>query len=168
MEILKEIKDKEWPGDLSALKFREASRAIIFDEHNLIPMLFVSKHNFHKLPGGGINPGENKIEALIREIREETGCEIEVIGEVGQIVEHRSKWNLKQVSYCYLGKIILKGKLDFTNEEIKDGFQLVWLSLDEAISRIEKEKPEHYEGSFIVQRDLIFLQKAKEILNKNL
>jgi hypothetical protein len=36
MEILKEIKDKEFPSDESTLKTREASRAVLFDE-NLPP-----------------------------------------------------------------------------------------------------------------------------------
>lgn len=30
---------------------REACRAVVFDEHNLIPVLFVSKELYHKLPG---------------------------------------------------------------------------------------------------------------------
>jgi len=35
MELLLEIKDAEWPNDLSVLKNREASRAVLFDENNL-------------------------------------------------------------------------------------------------------------------------------------
>ena len=60
MELLKEIKDKKFPEDESTLKIREASRAILFDENDLIPLLFVSKYNYHKLPGGGIDEGEDK------------------------------------------------------------------------------------------------------------
>ncbi len=165
MELLKEIKDKEWPSDKSTLKFREASRAIIFDENNLIPMLFVAKNNYHKLPGGGIDTGENKLTALFREVKEEIGCEMEITREIGEILEYRSKFNLKQISYCYLGKIIAKGDPDFTKEELRDGFEIVWLTLDEAISKVEKEKPKDYEGWFIQQRDLKFLQKALEKKN---
>lgn len=164
MELLKEIKDKEFPGDESGLKIREASRAMLFDENGLVPLLFVSKHNYHKLPGGGIDDGEDKMKALIREVKEEVGAEIKVIAEVGEIIEHRSKWNLKQISYCYIGNITSKGYPAFTDEELNDGFKIVWLSLDDAISAVEHDLPDDYEGPFIQRRDWIFLKKAKQIL----
>jgi 8-oxo-dGTP diphosphatase len=167
MELLKEIKDKEFPENESTLKIREASRAIIFDENNLIPLLFVAKYNYHKLPGGGIDEGEDKAQALVRECLEEVGSEIEVNGEVGKIIEFRSKWDLKQISYCYYGKIISKGEPDFTEKELSQGFKIVWLSLKEAISKVENDKPENYEGSFIQKRDLVLLKKAEEIVRAN-
>ncbi len=77
MNTLKEIKDTTTSDD-ATLKIREASRAICFDENNLVPLLFVSKYNYHKLPGGGIDKTENKEQALKRECREEIGSEIEV------------------------------------------------------------------------------------------
>ena len=164
MELLKEIKDKEFPKDESMLESREASMAVLFDKNNLVPLLFVSKHDYHKLPGGGIDAGEDRIKALIREVKEEVGSEIEVAGEVGEIIEHRSKFNLKQISYCYLGKITSKGNPDFTKEEVNDGFKITWLSLDEAIAKVENDKPTNYTGKFIQKRDLAFLKKTKEIL----
>ena len=162
MELLKEIKDKEFPGDESALKVREASRAVLFDKDGLIPLLFVSKYNYHKLPGGGIEDGEDKAKALVREVLEEVGSKIEITGELGKIIEFRSRWNLKQISYCYYGKIISKGEPDFTEKELSQGFKLVWLSLNEAISKVENDRPENYEGSFIQKRDIIFLKKVKQ------
>ncbi|MDP1709298.1 MAG: NUDIX domain-containing protein [Candidatus Komeilibacteria bacterium] len=167
METLEEIKDKEWPEDKSTLKIREASRAVLFGENDLIPLLFVSKYNYHKLPGGGIDEGEGKTQALIREVKEEVGSELKITSEIGQVIEFRSKFNLKQTSYCYLGKIVSKGQPDFTEDELKNGFKLVWLTLDEAISQLEKDKPEDYEGPFIQKRDLVFLKKAKQILWSN-
>lgn len=164
MELLKEIKDKDFPKDESSLKIREASRAILFDDNNLIPLLFVAKHNYHKLPGGGIDEGEDKAEALIRECLEEVGSEIEVTGEVGKIIEFRSEWDLKQISYCYYGKIISKGEPDFTEKELSQGFKMVWISLKDAILKIENDKPENYEGSFVQKRDLEFLKKVEQIM----
>lgn len=167
MELLKEIKDKDFPGDESTLEIKEASRAVLFDENGLIPLLFVSKYNYHKLPGGGIDGGEDKAKALVREVLEEVGSEIEVTAEVGKIVEFRSRWNLKQISYCYLGKVITKGNPDFTKKELSQGFKLVWLSLDEAISKVEDDKPGNYEGSFIQKRDIVFLKKVKQMERVN-
>lgn len=167
MELLREIKDNEFPDDESILKIREASRAVLFDKNGLIPLLFVSKYNYHKLPGGGIDKGENKAKALIRECFEEVGSEIEITGEVGKIIEFRSKWSLKQISYCYYGKIISKGNPDFTQKELRQGFKIMWRFLKDAISMVENDKPENYEGSFIQKRDMIFLKKVEEIVRAN-
>lgn len=160
MKLLKEIKDKEFPTDQSTLKTREASRAILFDDNNLIPVLFVAKYSYHKLPGGGINENENKLQALAREVLEETGCTLKVTNEVGKIIEYRSRFKLKQISYCYLGKITVKGKPGFTKEELSEGFKIVWLSLDEAISKIKNDRSQNYEGDFIQKRDLAFLEEV--------
>lgn len=167
MELLKEIKDKEFPRDESTLKIREAARAILFSKKDLIPFLFVSKYNYHKLPGGGVDETEEKTQALVRECLEEIGSRIKVNGEVGKIVEFRSKWNLKQISYCYFGEVISKGEPDFTEEELSQGFKIVWLSLKDAISKVENEEPENYEGSFVRERDLGFLKKAEQIIQTN-
>jgi len=167
MELLKEIKDKEFPKDQSGLKIREASRAILFDENGLVPLLFVSKHNFHKIPGGGINDNENKKQALMRECFEEIGCDIKIEGELGKIVEFRSKWNLKQISYCYYGKIISKGEPNFTEKELDSGFKVIWLSLEDAIFKIENDDVKNYPGIFVKKRDLEFLKKVKEVFQNS-
>ncbi|MFH1192502.1 MAG: NUDIX domain-containing protein [bacterium] len=167
MELLKEIKDKDCPKDETTLKIREASRAVLFDENRLIPILFVSKYNYHKLPGGGIDDGEDKMKTLYREVLEEVGSGIEITGEVGKIIEFRSKWNFKQTSYCYIGKIISKGNPDFTEKELSQEFKLVWLPLDEAILKVENDKPTNYEGSFIQRRDIVFLKKVDEMKRLN-
>ena len=164
MELIKEIKDNDFPKDESTLKIREASRAVLFDENGLIPLLFVSKRKYHKLPGGGIDEGEDKLKALVRECLEEAGSEIEVLGEIGKIVEFRSKINLKQTSYCYHGNIISKGKPKFTGSELKGGFELIWVTLEDAISKIRNDKPDDYGEEFMKKRDLAFLEKAREII----
>lgn len=160
MKILKEIKDKKWPKDIQELKLREASRAVLFDENNLVPVLFVSQHNYHKIPGGGIKEGEDRIKGLVREVLEEVGSEVKITGEVGKTIEFRSKWDLKQISYCYVGKIVSKGEPDFTEKELSQGFQLLWVPLEEAISLIENDKPDDYEGWFIQKRDIVFLKEV--------
>jgi len=163
MKLIKEILDS---NTKRFSQVRNASRAVLFDDKNLIPLLFVSKKNYHKLPGGGIEDKENKILALEREVKEETGSDIKIYDEIGKIIEFRSKYDLKQISYCYIGKITKKGKFSFTKEEIGDGFKLIWVTLENAISLLEKDKTEDYEGKLILERDLTFLKETKKILSQ--
>jgi 8-oxo-dGTP diphosphatase len=142
-------------------KPRTASRAILRKE-NLIALLKVSKQNYYKLPGGGLDEGETIEEALKREILEETGCTFRILGEVGEILEHRSQWEVVQTSHCFMAEVEKEGKPQFTPDEIQDGFQLVWVTLDEAINLVKNSKPDTYDGKFIVKRDLEFLKQAQQ------
>ncbi|MFA5021833.1 MAG: NUDIX domain-containing protein [Patescibacteria group bacterium] len=147
--------------------FRQAVRAIILDSENKIALMSVAKHHYHKLPGGGIEKDEIEMQALARECREEAGCQIEVIGEVGSILEYKDQWQLKQESFCYLAKVVgQKGNPEFTEEELFDDFKLIWIGIDQAIELIKSDQPEIYEGRIINTRDLTFLLKAREIIEK--
>jgi len=162
MILICEIKDPKIKFIDSEMESRGAVRAVLFDENNLVPILFVSKKNYHKLPGGGIDNSESRKNALIRECLEETGSQIKISGEVGKTVEYyHQAHNIKQTSYCYLGEVKLKGEPDFTKNEIKNEFQLIWVSIDEAIDRFRND-----EDSVVKKRDLLFLEKARELKKK--
>jgi len=145
---------------------REAERAVVFDEEDKIALLYVSKENYYKLPGGGIEEGEDTMIALHRECQEEIGCDIEVINELGFIVEYRKIFNLKQTSYCYLAKVKgQKGTPDFTDSEKEKGFEVVWLSYEEAVKGLNDSKAVSIEGSsYIVPRDIAFIEEAKPLI----
>ena len=51
--------------------------AVVRDETGRILLIKTAKAGW-ELPGGRVEPGEDFITALTREVREETGCEIEV------------------------------------------------------------------------------------------
>lgn len=165
MQLLKQISDIKKQTDVNNFKLREACRAVLFDEYQKVPLLYVSLYDYYKLPGGGIDEGEGKDQALKRECLEEVGSEIEVIGEIGYVIEEREGHQLKQISYSYFGKILSKGKVDFTQKEINDGFELAWLDLDEAINKIKNSNPKCYEGKFIQERDLVIITKVKDIIS---
>ena len=170
MELIKEIYEKDIGYDYEysniAYKLRKASRSIVLNDSREIAILYVSKNKYHKLPGGGIEAGEDIKIALNREVMEEAGVEIDILGEIGAIIEYRNKHELLQISYCYYSEV--RGDIvepSFTEEEISNGFKLKWVSLDEAISILEKDIPDNYVGRFIQRRDLLFLKSACLILN---
>jgi 8-oxo-dGTP diphosphatase len=168
MEHLATIRHEDiFPGEDEIMKNPEswqAARAIVFDEDQRIGILNVKKHRYHKLPGGGIEEGEDIKEALKREAMEEIGCQVNITGEIGEIIECRTRFNLLQKSFCYTAEIIgEKGSPTFTEEERGNEFEILWVTIDEAIDILQKDKTEDYEGKFILKRDLIFLKNYKQI-----
>lgn len=143
---------------------REAARAIVIDEDGKIALLYVSTARYFKLPGGGIEEGENRIVALKRECQEEIACNIDVVAEIGSIVEYRKFFRLTQISYCYITKLKgKKGKPEFTKEEKEEGFQDRWMSYDDARRALVENAAMTLEGrAYIVPRDMMFLEKAKK------
>lgn len=152
--------------EVKKYRTREAVRAIVVDKNGLIALLFVSKEKYYKLAGGGIEDKENKMTALNRECIEEIGCDIEVLNEIGFIVEYRKIFTLKQTSFCYLAKI--KGdkrKSSFTEDEKEKGFEQVWLSYNDALKVLKESQATSFEGSkYIVPRDIAFLEEASKYL----
>lgn len=150
---------------IASLKLRQAARAIVLDDDHRVALLHVSKKGFYKLPGGGVENGEDLLTALKRECREEAGSSIEVIRELGMIVEYRGKFGVRQESYCYIARLIgEKDQPDFTLHEKEDGFTLLWVPLDEALRLIAEAQPQDYLGNFVQPRDLTFLQEAARVL----
>jgi 8-oxo-dGTP diphosphatase len=172
MDLISEIYEKDigfnYEDKHISYKLRKASRAIVLNESQEIALLFVSKNNYHKLPGGGIEHGENIEIALNREVMEEVGVSIYVLGEIGTIIEYRDKHELLQISYCYYSEVKEDiGEPSFTEDEKNNGFQLKWVTLEEAISILENDAPDNYVGKFIQSRDLMFLKSAECLFNSS-
>ncbi len=82
-------------------------RVVLQDEEGRI--LMVRQHHEDRdlwmVPGGGIEEGENSIEAAVREVKEETGLDIEVIGVAWHIEEVSPERGQRFVNYM-IGRII--------------------------------------------------------------
>lgn len=153
-------------AEAQAYPVREAARAIVLDSENKIALLHVSKRNYYKLPGGGIEVGEDRATALRRECQEEIGCDVEVVREIGMITEYRKMFTLTQVSHCYLARVKgAKGVPHLEEGEIEDGFKEVWLSygdVERAMAESVATSPN--EILYIVPRDRILIKEAREYL----
>ena len=145
----------------SDYKIRESSRAVIFDDDKNVALLHATKYHYYKLPGGGIEKGEDPVQALRRECLEEIGCDIEITKDLGTILEYRKKFNLKQISNCYVGCVVGdKGISQLTGDEIEEGFETVWLPIEESLEKVKNGKKEIYEAQYMIARDVIILEKV--------
>ena len=165
MHLLKTINpEKVDENNISDWQYRKAARAVVFDGENKIGLLNVSSKNYFKLPGGGIEEGEDIKIALDRECEEELGVQVEVLKEIGSIIEYRAQFKLHQTSYCFLAKTSSnKNAPDFTDEEKSSGFEIVWVEPKEALRLLNLKQTSDYEGKFIEERDFCFLNKALEV-----
>jgi len=164
MNLLKEIYFGEKPINTESLDHRQSSRAVVFDNENNIAILYIKTSDFPKLPGGGVEEGENLEQTLKRECLEEIGCEIEIVREIGEVVEYREGINMVQNSYCFLARVVgEKGPVNFTEREISQGVEIKWLLIDEVLKMFEKE-PSDYVPRFIKQREMTFLIEAKKMV----
>jgi 8-oxo-dGTP diphosphatase len=154
--------------DTAEFQHREAVRAVVMNGLSQVALLNVSKRGFHKLPGGGIEANEDKNGALVREVLEEAGCDIQIVAELGEVVEYRDEWRQVQTSFCYLAKQVGEQQQNsLTDKERKDGFEIVWAkNLDDAVAILEADNPNGYDGKRIKPRDLIILKAAKAQLDQ--
>jgi 8-oxo-dGTP diphosphatase len=168
MKTLKIIKDTDVGSDtpdLGQYTERRAARAIVFDADKKVALLHATVKDYHKLPGGGIEGSEDPVAALKRECQEEIGCDVTNIKELGVIEEYRNQFGVHQTSYCFVADVAgAKGTPHLEEDEIAEGFETVWMSLDEAVQTLEREKShKHYEGNFMTLRDYTFLAEVKSI-----
>lgn len=163
-----DIKPESPVVDTSSFRKRSAARAVLLDPKGGVYLLKVGKHDYHKLPGGGIDDGEDVKAALARELMEEVGCTGEIVAELGTILEYRNydDGGLEQTSYCYLAQQTgEQGEAALEEGEIEEGLHEVKVdSIDAAIALLESDKPNNLEGHFIQKRDLAFLNAAKEAI----
>jgi 8-oxo-dGTP pyrophosphatase MutT (NUDIX family) len=138
---------------------RVAVRAIVFDG-NKVALIYVRKHDYYMLPGGGVED-EDIASALSREIQEEVGCGVSMTGDVGRIVVYFDRWKQKQTDYCYTAlKIRSVETPRFTNFEKEEDCQIIWAKdLHEAAQLVKTAAPANPDGQLVRARDLRFLEE---------
>ena len=74
MRLLFEM-DKNDYGKCTHSFVRNSARSIVIKSQK-VAMIHSLKYDYYKFPGGGIENGENPVDAMIRETREEAGLVI--------------------------------------------------------------------------------------------
>lgn len=144
MRLLGEI-DRDTGVDRSGRAVtREAVRAIIRRRGSLL-MIYSPVNGDYKFPGGGVEAGESREEALEREVREECGTVVTGIdAEFGRMIEYaiakEPEFDLfVMTSYyfcCTVDGSAVPVRLDPYEAEL--GFTPVWIGMGDAIAANER------------------------------
>lgn len=107
MNIIVEITDEMFglkSVEFNNPKIRHGARGIVTREDGLIAVFNKKAKNEYKLPGGGIDEGENAEDAFKREVLEETGCVVNDIKFMGITKELKSlrKFSTNFICICRL------------------------------------------------------------------
>lgn len=166
MKILNEISEKTLGiGELGEelgndYRLRKSARAILLNSEGKMATQYLSTYAYHKLPGGGVDPGENAEEALKREVLEEVGCDCEIIKPIGVTIEYRNKYNMLHISYAFVAQVVGEiGELALEEGEIEEGQSTLWLPPSEVLANMETDTPGKFEGHFILEREKSFLKE---------
>lgn len=154
--------EKNYTDDMKVLE-RVGVRAII--KKNGLLAMQQSSAGEYKIPGGGMDAGETITEALVREVREETGLQVipETIEELGEILEVRRDIfdeNTKYIAHSLHYSCEVKDEIvetSMTESEKKKGFHLAWADIDTIIATNEALMKEKWQ-----YRDVEFLKWLKE------
>ena len=161
MKIICELNDKVLFGEegLSEVQPMYGVRAILRQADGLYAVMHVEKYHNYATPGGFMEPGEEPLTALKRELLEETGCAIEQAEELGEIRENRAFAGFTKITYFYV--VHTNGPTRapvFTEAEIEEGTQLCWHTLEEAIRLFEDYEPETRQQAYLRARDISALK----------
>ena len=124
---------------------RDSARSIIIRDHKAA-MIHSLKYNYYTFPGGGIESGESRVAAMIRETREEAGLVVipESVREFGYV--HRIQRSTSHPTECF----------------IQDNYYYLCNALEEAVSQDldDYESEESYVLVFIDPRTAIRANRA--------
>lgn len=148
------------------MKPRHAARAVLLDENHQIAILHVGKFDYYKIPGGGIEASEDIITAVRREILEETGCDSEIIAQLGRIENDIPAWDMHDISDGFIARVVGTKKLpQFDSHEVSLEFELEWCpDLDSAIAKLSHNPVLDSSAAILQTRDLEFIRRAKAYL----
>ena len=164
MKTIAKLTDKNVLGldGISNAEPRYTSRAVLRNSEGKFAVMLMKKVGFQLLPGGGIDPGEDEISALKREILEETGCSCDYIKEIGIVEENRAHCDYTQISNYYFvhtnGKI---AETSLTEGEKSTKTEVQWLGFDEVYRLITEFVPKTEQQKFLRARDCAVLETVR-------
>ncbi|MBO5701826.1 MAG: NUDIX domain-containing protein [Clostridia bacterium] len=141
MRLLFEMDKKDY-ADCARRFVRNSARSVVIADKK-VAMIYSKKYGYYKFPGGGIEAGEDPVDAMIRETREEAGLVIksESIREYGIVHRIQKSDNdpaecFVQDNYYYLCTAEAEAvSQDLQGYEAEEGYKLVYVAPHVAIEK---------------------------------
>ena len=115
------------PNAPRATRLVPAASAVITDENGRLLLAKRTDNALWTIPGGTMKPGETIAKTAIREVKEETGLDVEVVSLVGiysnphHVVEYSDGEVRQQFSVCFTCKFV-GGELTTSDETSEVGY----------------------------------------------
>ncbi len=144
---------------------RLATRSIATYEEKIL-LMYTERYEDYSLPGGGLDLGEDRVEGMIRELREETGAQNIINIKPFGIYEEYRPWYKPDyeiqhmLSYCYTCEIDKAlGKSNLESYEIKNGMKASWVNIHEAIQHNKKTMATSAKKGMSIERETYLLRQ---------
>ncbi len=163
MRLLFEIDTRDYDPAGTAL-VRNSARSILI-RSGKVAMVHSRKYDYYKFPGGGIEPGESREAAVIRETAEEAGLVIVpgTLREYGYVhriqkSDHPGADLFIQDNFYYLCQAEALGtSQQLDGYEAEEGFTLEWVTPEAAI-RANRELPHGPKDQNMLEREARVLE----------
>ena len=168
MRRLFEIDLKDYEGCTKVFR-RPSARAVILKGDRIV-LVYATREKYYKFPGGGIHDEEDKKQALIREVKEESGLSVipESITEYGSVLRRQRSDRdedtvFEQENYYYLCRTEDEAGTQNLDDYEKDaGFKLVYADIDEAIKTNGEYRSDCFFNEIMIKREKRVLEMIKE------
>ena len=155
MRLLFEIDKKDY-DECTHIFVRDSARSIVIRDGK-IAMIHSLKYDYYKFPGGGIENGEDRVEAMMRESREEAGLIIipEAVKEYGYVhriqkSDHDKTECFVQDNYYYLcGAMDAIAPQNLDEYEAEEGYRLEFVEPAAAIEKNRSAKKTPYNQTML-------------------
>jgi 8-oxo-dGTP pyrophosphatase MutT (NUDIX family) len=172
-ELFLELRDTEWPFT-GVDHDRMIVRAIVFDDAKRLYFVRAVRNDefgaatLIETSGGGVEPGEDLVTAIRRELKEELGADVDVLGKIGVVSDYYNLIRRHNVNNYYLCRVRSFGERHPTDDEI-DRFHLsvLMLRFEDAVREYERRTDSPL-GRLIAARELPVLRRAMELLDAGL
>jgi len=169
-EISLELQDNEWPLTYTDHD-RQIARAIVVDDAGRFYFVRAEREDefgastLIETSGGGVEPGEDLNDAIRRELGEELGAEVAILGKIGVVSDYYNLIHRHNINHYFLCRALSFGKRHLTEDEAEQ-FHLSTLRLDydAAVAEYERRACTPL-GRLIANRELPILRRAKAWLD---
>lgn len=169
-ELYINLTDGEWPFEYTDHD-RNIVRAIVVDDDGSFYFVRADRDDYFgravviETSGGGVESGEPLEVAILRELKEELGVEVDVICKIGVVSDYYNLIHRHNINNYYLCRVISFGDKNLTDDEI-NCFHLstLRLSFEDAVAEYERCTDSRL-GRLLKNREMPILLRAKEILD---